>query len=1056
MNARRMLRPPFASVAFALLAADAQAAVVAEKTAIAVAESFVSSDAVGRTILADRTVESAEARGRLWIVRLSPAGHVIVSGSDRAAPIVGFAKDDFAEPDPDSPAFVLLAGTSAAMDALEADGAASRHARWDELLGGGAKRGGAKAADPPASAIVVEPFMDVHYNQCQPYNDYAPVYDSTGKGTSGYASYRGRDPCGCVATAASQVFRHFRWPAIIGGTRTFEHRWSDRVSSGEAFTVRFDGRSPLDWDDFSDNYLHYSQGYELRGKVAESVRYPIARLVLWADSLARMSFKEAGSSANYDTVAGNAADWYCPGESLSSDGDLSPVVECFRDGIPCPVGLYGHQVLGHGWASGGGTQYIYLNFGWGGGTDGWYVIPGAADGMTIQDVRAGHYPRAKPQLDPLPAVAPAGATLSWHFPDLHTNALEGFFVQLSVADSTSDTVTETFSGFAGSLAGEGFEIDASAGYDGEGLSLPPYKSGSCTMSGSFVLTAASVASFRVRGYYAQGSSLKLLARFDGGDWKTIAAPILPDEGDSGWKIVSVYLGDRGGQTVQFRIANEFQGGSFFTSGWIHADDVRVTDAFSMRESFHFTPGADERSLAIGDWLLAPGARYGATVKPVLSADALAPAETSEPVSWTVAGTASVPIPGELTYEQATLSYSSSAPGDIWSANGTQVDSTSVRDEWSASIEAALPGALTESSVLTFSWTAKGYYTGSYGTGSDAFTVVFDDADGTSTTLWTKSNSANQTSAQAVAIPLGAYAGRTGSVAVRFSHSGVQYTSGGYGGTIIAPKITDVLQAVVPPVAFETRTLVALGMPEILAVETAHGTDMQEDFYRECSREGTVLYVTCSPTVTALRALPSHLTFVPDSAVTVHSIGGGEFTVEIDGSGVTADIDRTRMILTLEATDANGTTVCKDLSLRFSSASGTASEDSWAVEIGGDRVADGTSWTADLPYVWLVRNELAPKGSTDAVFAAAANADADGDGVANCGEWICGTSPTNAVECLRVLLDMDGGVPVLDYAPHALRDGFAPVYVGTEALSPAAWEPLDPDRHRFFRVRVEKP
>ena len=265
-----------------------------------------------------------------------------------------------------------------------------------------------------------------------------------------------------------------------------------------------------------------------------------------------------------------------------------------------------------------------------------------------------------------------------------------------------------------------------------------------------------------------------------------------------------------------------------------------------------------------------------------------------------------------------------------------------------------------------------------------------------------------------------------------------------------------MQAIVPPIAFETRTLAALGMPEILAVETAHGTDMQEGFYRECSREGTVLYVACSPTVTALRALPSHLTFVPDEAVTVHPLGGGEFAVEFDGSGVTADVDRTRMILTLEATDANGTTVCKDLSLRFSSASGTASEDSWAVEVGGTRVADGTSWTADLPYVWLVRNGLAPKGSTDAVFAAAAGADADGDGLANCGEWICGTAPTNAAEHLRVLLDMDGGVPVLDYAPHTLRDGFVPIYVGTEALSPASWGALDLERHHFFRAVIEKP
>lgn len=888
MKAPSTIRPLFLSALLALLAAPAPAAVVEEKTALAAAEAFVSSDAVGRAILGGRSVQSAEARGRLWIVRLSPAGRVIVSGSDRADPIVGFAKTDFAEPDPDSPAYALLEGTSAAMDALEADETATRHARWDELLGGGAKRGGAKASDPPASAIVVEPFVAAHYNQWQPYNDYTPVCEATTKNDV----YRGRDPCGCVATAAAQVLRHFRWPAIIGGTRTVDHAWYDRDSSGEAFTVRFDGRAPLDWNAFSDNYIYYSNGYELRGKVAESVRYPIARLVLWADSLGEMYFTSGGSGANYGDVAANVSEWFFPGEDLDASGDLSAAVESFCNGIPCPVSLDGHQVLGHGWASDGGSQYIYLNFGWGGSSDGWYAIPGVADDMEIETVLAGHFPRAKPQLDPLPAVTEPSVTLSWHFPDIHTNALREFFVQLFAAASAPETSTETFSDFAGSLAGTGVEIGATAGYAGAGLVLPPSENGSCTLPGSFILSATSVVSFRYQSYYAQGSSLKLLARFDGGDWEAIAAPSLPNTGKSSWGIASVGLGDRDGRTVQLRIANEFRGGSYYPSGWIHVDDVSVTDAFPMRESLHFTARADERSLAIGDGHLAPGAHYAATVKPVLSAVALAPAETSDPVPWTVAD--------------------------------------------------------------------------------------------------------------------------------------------------------------------ETRSLVALGMPEILAVETAHGTDMQEGFYRECSREGTVLYVTCSPYVTALRALPSHLSLIPDSAVTVHSLGGGEFAVEIDGSGVTADVDRTRMILTLEATDANGTTVCKDLSLRFSSASGAASEDAWAVEVGGTRVADGTSWTADLPYVWLVRNELAPKGSTDAAFAAAANADTDGDGLANWGEWVCGSAPTNATEHLRVLLEMTNGVPALDYAPHTLRDGFVPVYVGTESLSPDVWEPAVLDRHRFFRVRAEKP
>ncbi len=1039
--------PLFCALLLGPAAEIAWTAPVDAPTALAAAEAFVSTDAVGRALLDGCTVESAEARGRLWIVRLSPAGHVIIAGSDRASPIVGFTKNDFVEPDPESPAFALLEGSGAAIDVLDADAAVPRHARWDELLGGGRRGMSAKIAYPPSSAIVVQPFLQEHYNQCQPYNDYSPICNTANANNS----YRGRDPCGCVATAAAQVFHHFQWPALLS-SRTVEHGWRDAVSPAGTLAIRFDGRAPLDWRSLDDSYTSHSSGYDLRGKVDESVRYPIARLILWCDSLARMSFYNDGSSANYGTVVGNVSDWYYPGELLAADGDLSAAVESLRQGIPCPVELYGHQVVGHGWASAEGSQYIYFNFGWAGSSDGWYTIPGVAGNMDIETVLAGHFPRAKPQIDPPPAVTERTMTLSWHFPDFHADALDGFFVQLFKVGSRKPVITETFSSPNGYLAGSGVGIDASNGYSGPCLSLLPYESGSYTMSNAVVLSAASMADFKVRGVYAQSSSLKLLASFDGGDWETVATPTLPDTGDSGWKTVSVYLGDRGGKSVQLRVANEYQGGIYYPSGFILVDNIKVTNVFEMQEDLHFTPRPDERSLTV--YTLTQGARYTATVTPLLSAGALAPAETSEPVSWTVAGTSNVLVPGELSYSKTTLSYSSSAIGDVWSANGTQVDSTSVRGEWEAVIEATLPGPLTATSTLAFSWKATGYYTGAYGTGSDAFSAVFTDEGGNATTLWTKSNSANQTTAQAVSIPLSAYAGKSGSIAISFSHSGLQYTDEGYGGTIIAPTITDVMRAVAPDIAYATVTNTALGMPEILAVETAHGTDMKEGFYRECSRAGTVLYVTCSPTVTSLRALPSHLTFVPDSAVSVHSLGGGEFAIEIGGSGVTDTFDRSRMILTLEAKDDNGTTVCKDLSLRFSSK--TPSEDDWAIEVGGSRVADGTPWTADLPYLWFAKNGVTPQDATSAGFAMAAQTDSDGDGLPNWCEWICGTSPTNATDTLRVLISMENGLPVLDYAPHTLREGFTPVYIGTTNLSPALWSPADLERHRFFRVVIEKP
>ena len=111
-----------------------------EATVRTAAEAFPATDAIGSSVLDGRTVSGLAPRGRLWIVALEPSGHIVMSGSDLANPIVGFSKNDFAEPDPKSPAFAILEGASASMEALEAKGG-TRHARWDALLGAGTRGG---------------------------------------------------------------------------------------------------------------------------------------------------------------------------------------------------------------------------------------------------------------------------------------------------------------------------------------------------------------------------------------------------------------------------------------------------------------------------------------------------------------------------------------------------------------------------------------------------------------------------------------------------------------------------------------------------------------------------------------------------------------------------------------------------------------------------------------------------------------------------------------------------------------------------------------------------
>ena len=369
-------------VAIAVMAHVVHAAWVPEQDARTVAEAFVDGDAVGRIVLSGCKVAEVSRRGNVWVVALSPSGHVLVGGSDLADPIVGFSKNDFSEPDPDSPAHAYLAGIDALLAAQESNGG-ERHARWISLLGGGTvKSRSAKAVENPGT-VVIPPFMESHYNQWQPYNDYAPVYEAA---TNGLNSYRGRCPCGCVATAAAQGFRHFRWPARIDRVDSFSHGFTGANGSSASFPIRFDGHVPMEWHALSTSYVHSitthvtnfypNGGYkwwtenksDLRGGVAEAVRYPIARLVLFADVLAHMSFASSGSSANYGTVASNVSDWYTGGTWVDADDPRVPAD--IAKGVVLQARIPGHAVVGHGWATDGENKYLYLNYGWGG----WIVL----------------------------------------------------------------------------------------------------------------------------------------------------------------------------------------------------------------------------------------------------------------------------------------------------------------------------------------------------------------------------------------------------------------------------------------------------------------------------------------------------------------------------------------------------------------------------------------------------------------------------------------------------------------------------------------------------------
>ena len=1031
----------------------ASAAWVSEQDARKAAEAFVKRDAVGHVVLAGCDVAAISQRGYIWVVALSPSGQVLLSRSDLADPIVGFSKNDFSEPDPDSPAYAYLAGVDASLAALESNGG-TRHGRWDRLLAGG-KGEKLMAADiENPDMVVIPPFLESHYNQWQPYNDYAPVYEA---GTNGLNAYRGRCPCGCVATAAAQGFRHFRWPARMDRVDSFNHDFTDTNKVTTSFPLRFNGHVPMDWAALEDDYInrtsvcvtnYYSGGYswwwetnyDLRGSVQEAKRHPIARLVMFADVLAHMSFGASESGANYGTVASNASDWYTPGTWVSATD--SRVRADIVNGVPVQVAFPGHAVVGHGWATDGANdKYIYINYGWGGSNDGYYNIGGS----TIQSVYVGHYPRAKPQVDPLPKVCGTSLTLNWHFPDFYTDNLSGFTVSISRTATTPSTFLDDFSESTGSSSSNEIYIDN----ENDLLYSDYAASGNFTYAQSFILTSASELSFKVSSYAAISSTMKIQVRFNGGDWQTVSTPDLDAGfGSNNWNSYRIYLGGHGGETAQFRIVREW-GGTYYIDenrnrvdyGSVRLDDFTITNVLAPVAPEERNVGKNARSIILSG--LDAGATYSFAVTPNIS-DALVSGESSESVSTSIAGTRNTPIPGEQTYTPTTLSFSASDTSGTWSYSGTAVDDTTILDKSRCSISVAISGTLTASTSLSFGWSANNYY----GNGSDTLTAVFTAIDGTATTVWETTNTANS-NRQNVNVSLGELAGLSGKLTISCNHSGSYYVGDQYGGRLYAPTVTNVLVPSVPAVAWDTETLTALGTPQILSV-----TSVSEGFYRECGLGATTFEVTCSESVTSLEALPSHLALVGDNDVSVTPKGNGRFTVAVTPSGITEDNVRSRLILTLAATDANGTAAYKDLSLRFAPVDAVVG----AVTVNAT-TSSGDAFSVDIPHEWVETNGLVPSGSASSAYEAAlaATADADGDGIPNWAEYVCGTCPTNSSSKLTATIRMENGTPIVGYEPSDLiANGFKAVIKGTDDLSEdfANWQVTTGTTSlHFFRVEI---
>ena len=408
---------------------------VSEEMARNVASGFLTKSTVAKSILEGRTVDDLEQREAIWIAHLSPRGYIIVAGSDKCRPIISFSSNDFVEPEECSPFAEKLAFDSFRCQTAEADETLETDLDWAKYFvndNSSSKR--RLLGAPTGTTTRVVPLLQSAWDQYVPYNDLTPL----------------DCPCGCIATANAQEIRYWQWPHRMEYDRTYTHSLANHGNH----TIRVNGFVPFEYSKMAANY---NDAVNLTNKVN---RYECSHLILWMQSLVRMSFASQSTSADFLT-AQLMNGWYENGSSVWTyvkNAEWDDVKADLDFGSPLQLRIIlpfgnkqnisgGHQVVIDGYAIGDESSEVYINFnyGWSNGEDWnrWDDLKN--NGNDSNCIQLGFRPKKRVQFDIVPKVSTNSVRLVWYLPPCYTNRIDGFerIVSDGVTPSVVTNIVET-------------------------------------------------------------------------------------------------------------------------------------------------------------------------------------------------------------------------------------------------------------------------------------------------------------------------------------------------------------------------------------------------------------------------------------------------------------------------------------------------------------------------------------------------------------------------------------------------------------------------------------
>ena len=345
-----------AMLAVAVLLLSASHAVMAQRRSMDQVREIVAKSPVGYAFGSSKSkmfgsLQSQEPTGSepYYIFNAGEGrGFVIVSGDERMTPVLAYGtKSDF---DPDN----VPDNVKAWLELYSKE--------YDGLDAKSKSPSVAKVGTVPGASGYVAPFLGSVWGQTAPYNNLCPEY-TTGS----------RSATGCGATAMAQCLYYYKYPSVGKGTNSY-------ITRTHGFNESWNFSShPLQWNLMKNSY-------SATGNTAEE-ETAIAELLYACGVAVDMDYDKESGSYHKDVMEGLYKYYdYDADMALVQRNDMSEEawdaamtaeLDAHRPVITAAwtSGGAGHFFIVHGYRVESGVTSYYINWGWRGNYDGYFVMP---------------------------------------------------------------------------------------------------------------------------------------------------------------------------------------------------------------------------------------------------------------------------------------------------------------------------------------------------------------------------------------------------------------------------------------------------------------------------------------------------------------------------------------------------------------------------------------------------------------------------------------------------------------------------------------------------------